>query len=115
MSFTEPYNHPTHGRSYSPAVRRLLDGPGIAAGKSMAATWKGSISFGLVNIPIELYGAVTSHRPHFRLLHAKDKSPVNYERVCQREGKPVAWADLVKGYEYKKGKFVVLTKEDFQA
>jgi DNA end-binding protein Ku len=76
--------------------------------------WKGSIAFGLVNIPIELYSAVRDHRPKFRLLHAKDESPVQYERVCQREGKPVAWEDLVKGYEYDKGQFVVLTKDDFK-
>jgi len=76
--------------------------------------WKGSIAFGLVNIPIELYSAVRDHRPKFRLLHAKDESPVQYERVCQTEGKPVAWEDLVKGYEYAKGQFVVLTKDDFK-
>ena len=76
--------------------------------------WKGSIAFGLVNIPVELYSAVRDHRPKFRLLHAKDESPVQYERVCQREGKAVAWEDLVKGYEYEKGQFVVLTKDDFK-
>src|SRR5438034_2678568 len=79
------------------------------------ALWKGSISFGLVNIPIELHTAVRNHRPKFRMLHAKDKSPVKFERVCIRDGQPVAWQDLVKGYEYQKGHFVVLTKEDFQA
>src|SRR5437016_6074868 len=79
------------------------------------ALWKGSITFGLVNIPIELHTAVRDHRPHFRMLHAKDKSPVRFERVCIREGHPVAWEDLVKGYEYEKGHFVVLTKNDFQA
>jgi DNA end-binding protein Ku len=79
------------------------------------ALWKGSISFGLVNIPIELHTAVRNHRPKFRMLHAKDKSPVRFERVCIRDGHPVAWEDLVKGYEYAKGHFVVLTKEDFQA
>ena len=76
--------------------------------------WKGAIAFGLVNIPIELYSAVRDHRPKFRLLHAKDEAPVKYERVCQTEGKPVAWEDLVKGYEYSKGQFVVLTKDDFK-
>lgn len=76
--------------------------------------WKGSIAFGLVNIPVELYSAVRDHRPRFRLLHAKDEAPVRYERVCQREGKPVAWEELVKGYEYEKGQFVVLTKDDFK-
>jgi DNA end-binding protein Ku len=79
------------------------------------ALWKGSIAFGLVNIPIELHTAIRNHRPKFRMLHAKDKSPVKFERVCLREGEPVAWQDLVKGYEYEKGHFVVLTKEDFQA
>jgi DNA end-binding protein Ku len=79
------------------------------------ALWKGSISFGLVNIPIELHTAVRNHRPKFRMLHAKDKSPVRFERVCIRDGHPVAWQELVKGYEYEKGRFVVLTKEDFQA
>src|SRR3989442_2563826 len=79
------------------------------------ALWKGSISFGLVNIPIELHTAVRNHRLKFRMLHAKDKSPVKFERVCVRDGHAVAWEDLVKGYEYSKGHFVVLTKEDFQA
>jgi DNA end-binding protein Ku len=77
--------------------------------------WKGSISFGLVNIPIELHTAVRDHRPKFRMLHAQDQSPVKYERVCIRDGKPVAWDDLVKGYEYSKGEFVILTKDDFKA
>ena len=79
------------------------------------AIWKGSIAFGLVNIPVELHTAVRDSRPRFRMLHADDKSPVKFERVCAREGKPVAWEELVKGYEYEKGRFVVLTKEDFRA
>src|SRR5215467_8979268 len=78
------------------------------------AMWKGSLAFGLVNIPIELYSATRDHRPKFRLLHAKDEEPVRYERVCQKEGKPVAWDELVKGYEYAKGQFVVITKDDFK-
>src|ERR1043166_6407498 len=77
--------------------------------------WKGAISFGLVSIPVELHTAVRDTRPHFRMLHAKDKSPVKFERVCIREGEPVAWQDLVKGYEIEKGHFVVLTKDDFKA
>jgi len=77
--------------------------------------WKGSLSFGLVNIPIEIHVAVRDHRPRFRMLHAADKSPVKFSRVCAREGRPVAWEDLVKGYEYAKGQFVVITKQDFQA
>jgi DNA end-binding protein Ku len=77
--------------------------------------WRGSLSFGLVAIPVQLHTAVRENRPRFRLLHAKDKSPIKYERVCQRDGTPVAWEDLVKGYEYQKGRYVVLTKEDFKA
>ncbi len=77
--------------------------------------WRGSLSFGLVAIPVQMHTAVREHRPKFRLLHAKDKSPIKYERVCQRDGKPVAWEDLVKGYEYERGRYVVLTKDDFKA
>jgi DNA end-binding protein Ku len=77
------------------------------------AIWKGALSFGLVNIPVEVQTAVRDHRPAFRLLHAKDRSPINLQRVCQKDGHPVAWDDLVKGYEYTKGEFVVLSKEDF--
>jgi DNA end-binding protein Ku len=80
----------------------------------MRALWKGSISFGLVNIPIELHTAVRNQLPHFRMLHAKDKSPIKFQRVCVRDGHPVAWEDLVKGYEYSKGHFVVVTKDDFE-
>jgi DNA end-binding protein Ku len=79
------------------------------------AIWKGSLAFGLVNIPVELHTAVRDSRPRFRMLHADDKSPIKMERVCQRDGKPVAWEELVKGYEYEKGRFVVLTKEDMKA
>jgi DNA end-binding protein Ku len=79
------------------------------------AIWKGAISFGLVNIPIELHTAIRDTRPHFRMLHAKDKSPVRFERVCIRDGHAVAWEDLVKGYEYASGHFVILTKDDFRA
>jgi DNA end-binding protein Ku len=77
--------------------------------------WKGSLSFGLVNIPIELHTAVRNHRPKFRMLHASDQSPVALERICIRDGKPIAWEDIVKGYEYEKGHFVVVTREDFKA
>ena len=77
--------------------------------------WTGSIAFGLVNISVDMHTAVRGSRPRFRLLHAKDRAPINLERVCQKEGKAVAWDDLVKGYEYEKGRFVVVTKEDLAA
>ena len=76
--------------------------------------WKGHISFGLVNIPVKLFSATSGEELSFRFLHAEDKSPISYERVCQKEGKEVPWEEIVKGYEYQKGKFVVLTDEDFK-
>ena len=80
----------------------------------MAAIWKGAISFGLVSIPVELRTAVRGDRISFRMLHAEDLSPVKYERVCAEDGEPVPWDEIVKGYEYTKGKYVVLTDEDFE-
>jgi DNA end-binding protein Ku len=85
------------------------------AGDEMATIWKGSLAFGLVNIPVELRSAVRSDHISFRLLHKEDLSPVKYERVSQRTGEPVPWSEIVKGYEYSKGKFVVMTDEDFKA
>jgi DNA end-binding protein Ku len=81
----------------------------------MASVWKGSLTFGLVNIPVELRTAVKSSGISFRLLHADDLSPVKYERVCAEDGEVVPWNEIVKGYEYAKGKYVVLTDEDFKA
>ena len=80
----------------------------------MRAIWKGSISFGLVNIPIALYPATRREDLKFRLLRASDLSPVNYKRVAEKDGKEVPWGEIVKGYEYEKGKFVVLSEKDFQ-
>lgn len=80
----------------------------------MRAIWKGAISFGLVNIPIALYPATRTEELKFRLLRAKDLSPVNYKRVAEADGKEVPWDQIVKGYEHEKGKFVVLKEEDFQ-
>jgi DNA end-binding protein Ku len=81
----------------------------------MAAIWKGSLAFGLVNIPVELRTAVRADHISFRLLHQEDLSPVKYERVCSADGETVPWNDIVKGYEYEKGKFIVMTDEDFKA
>ncbi|MBA2565332.1 MAG: Ku protein [Gemmatimonadetes bacterium] len=80
----------------------------------MRSMWKGHISFGLVNIPVKLYSATSSEDLSFRFLHKKDNCPISYERVCEHDGKEVAWEDIVRGYEYEKGRFVVLTDEDFK-
>jgi DNA end-binding protein Ku len=80
----------------------------------MRAIWKGSISFGLVNIPIALYPATRKEELKFRLLRESDLSPINYKRVAEKDGKEVPWDQVVKGYEYEKGKYVILKDEDFQ-
>ena len=80
----------------------------------MRPIWKGSISFGLVNIPVALYPATTTDDLKFRLLRQKDLSPVNYKRVAEADGKEVPWDQIVKGYEHEKGKFVVIKDEDFR-
>lgn len=80
----------------------------------MRAIWKGAISFGLVNIPIALYPATRREELTFRFLRASDLSPVNYKRVAEADGKEVPWDQIVKGYEYEKGKFVALKDEDFK-
>ena len=80
----------------------------------MASIWKGSLTFGLVHVPVEMKTAVRSDHISFRMLHAEDMSPIKYERVCAADGEPVPWNEIVKGYEYEKGKFVVLTDEDFK-
>jgi DNA end-binding protein Ku len=78
------------------------------------ALWTGSLSFGLVNIPIEIHTAVKDKGPHFRMLRRKDRSRIHFQRVAEKDGEVVEWEDIVKGYEYAKGQFVVLTPEDFE-
>jgi DNA end-binding protein Ku len=79
----------------------------------MRVLWKGAITFGLVTIPVSLYPATRREELKFRLLRAKDHSPVNYKRVAEADGKEVPWDQIVKGYEYEKGKFIILKEEDF--
>jgi DNA end-binding protein Ku len=79
----------------------------------MHAIWKGTISFGLVSIPISLYPASRREDLKFHLLRGSDLSRVNLKRVAEADGKEVPWDQIVKGYEYEKDKFVVLKDEDF--
>ena len=80
----------------------------------MRPIWKGSISFGLVSIPVALVNASRQEDLKFKMLRAKDLSPINYKRVAETDGKEVPWDQIVKGYEYEKGKFIVLKDEDFR-
>src|ERR671931_72157 len=76
--------------------------------------WSGSISFGLVHVPVRMYSAVREHKLHFHFVHEKDSSPIGYQKVCKAEGKPVADDEVVKAFEYTKGKYVFMDDEDFQ-
>lgn len=80
----------------------------------MRAIWSGEISFGLVSIPISLYPATRREDLKFRLLRKSDLSPVDYKRVAEADGKEVPWEEIVKGYEYEKGKYVAISDEDFR-
>jgi DNA end-binding protein Ku len=79
------------------------------------AIWSGSISFGLVNIPVRMFSAVAEHKLHFNLVHRPDDAPIGYEKVCKKEGKPVPDDEIVKAYEVPKGKLDHIDDEDFEA
>jgi DNA end-binding protein Ku len=77
--------------------------------------WSGSISFGLVNVPVRLYSAVQEHKLRFHFVHEKDSSPIGYEKICKKEGKPVPDDEIVKAFEFEKGEYVFMDEEDFKA
>jgi DNA end-binding protein Ku len=77
--------------------------------------WTGSISFGLVSVPVRMYSAVEEHTLHFNFVHAPDGSRIGYEKVCKAEEKPVPDDEIVKAFEYEKGEWVYMTDEDFEA
>src|SRR5829696_3602630 len=79
------------------------------------AIWSGAISFGLVNVPIRMYSGIQEHKLQFHYLHEKDDSRIGYEKVCKKEDKPVPESEIVKAFEYRKGEYVYMTDEDFEA
>lgn len=78
------------------------------------ALWKGAISFGLINIPVELFTAEKRDELDFTLLDKRDLSPVGYKRFNKKSGREVAWENIIKGYEYEDGKFVLMSDEDLR-
>ncbi len=81
----------------------------------MRAIWSGAISFGLVNIPVKLYSGTSAERAlDLDMLSKKDMAPIRYARISTASNKEVEWKDIVKGYEVEKGKYVVITDEDFK-
>jgi DNA end-binding protein Ku len=77
--------------------------------------WSGSITFGLVNVPVRLFSAIQEHKLHFHFVHEKDNSPIGYEKICKKEDKPVPDDEIVKAFEYEKGEYVFMEDEDFEA
>jgi DNA end-binding protein Ku len=81
----------------------------------MRAIWTGSLSFGLINIPVRLYsGAESRGGIDLHMLHKDDLSPIRYAKICRADGQEIPFQDIVKGYEYQEGDYVVLTDEDFK-
>ncbi len=80
----------------------------------MPALWSGMISFGLVNIPVKLQTAVKSDTLSMNYLRKDDLCPIQYKKVCRWNGEEVPYADIVRGYQYEKGDYVILKDEDFE-
>ena len=78
------------------------------------ATWSGAITFGLVSIPVKGFGAVAEHKVSLRMLCPRDKSPIQYKRICTKDKKEVPWDTILRGYEIDKGKYVALSKKDLE-
>jgi DNA end-binding protein Ku len=76
--------------------------------------WKGAISFGLVHIPVEMYAAVSDHGLDLNMLDRRDFAPIGFKRYNKNTGKDVSWDDIIKGYEYSDGEYVVLSDEDLR-
>jgi DNA end-binding protein Ku len=77
--------------------------------------WNGTISFGLLNVPVQIFSGERSVDLHFRLLDSRDKKPIRYERVNSDTGEEVAWKDIVKAFEYEKGNYVVIPEQELRA
>lgn len=80
----------------------------------MRSIWSGVISFGLINVPVNLYSATAGVKLTFNFLHKTDLSPIRFAKVCKKDGKELSMADLVKGYEYEDGDYVILADSDFK-
>jgi DNA end-binding protein Ku len=79
------------------------------------AIWSGSISFGLVNVPVRMYSAIAEHKLHFHWIHEKDESPIGYQKICKLEDEPVPEDEVVKAFEFEPGEYVFMEDEDFEA
>jgi len=85
------------------------------AGKAGRPFWSGSIAIGLVNVPVRLHTMMRDKSFSFRLLHREDGQPLRYDRVCSKDGRVIPWTDTVKGYEVRKGEFLVFEPDELKA
>jgi DNA end-binding protein Ku len=99
----------------APVVPKPHPDEPVHTGKAGRPFWSGSITIGLVNVPVRLHTMVRDRSFSFRLLHRKDGQPLRYDRVCTKDGLVVPWADTVKGYEVRKGEYVVFEPEELKA
>jgi len=79
------------------------------------AIWSGAITFGLVNVPVRMYSAISEHKLHFHWVHKQDESPIGYQKICKLEDKPVPDDEVVKAFEFEPGEYVFMEDEDFEA
>jgi DNA end-binding protein Ku len=77
--------------------------------------WNGTVTFGMVNVPVKLYSATESKTVHFREVHAKDGARIEHKRVCPKEDREVPYKQIVKGYEVSEGRYIVLDKDEIKA
>src|SRR4030042_2183485 len=84
-------------------------------GTRKGSIWSGTITIGVVNVPVRLRTMIFDKSVSFRFLHKKDGSPLKYQKVCVKEDKIVPWEEVAKGYEVRKGEFVVFTNEELKA
>lgn len=81
----------------------------------MRSIWSGALSFGLINIPVHLFSGTEEHALSFDMLHKTDLSPIRYARICKQDGKEIPYKDIVKGYEFQKGEYIVVDESDFKS
>ena len=104
------------GEKAAPApVQHQGSGRAAAGSGAGRAFWSGSITIGLVSVPVRLHTMVRDHSFPFRLLHRSDGQPLRYDRVCSRDGVVVPWTDTIKGYEVRKGEFVTFEPAEIKA
>jgi DNA end-binding protein Ku len=113
---TPPHEKAPHDGSVTTVYDHIppADSP-VAEAKAGRPIWSGNLTIGLVNVPVRLHTMVRDRSFSFRLLHREDGQPLRYDRVCTRDGKVIPWKDTVRGYEIRKGEYVVIEPAELKA